>query len=131
MEEDLALGLCIIKVLCLIVIAMGVHRIAYSNEYLVGDAGLYGKGQLSGQGYSYGTGAQLGFAQVREQSMFNNAEPPVFYNLGDADSINAELQAAAALGVDKSYSGFGNRSFASGAPNGGLSEHKLANLVGR
>ncbi len=122
MEDDLSLGLCIIKVLCLIVIAMSAHRIAYSNEYLVGGNGLYGNGLLSGQSPGYGTSSGLRYAQEREQSMFNNAEPPVFYNLGDAETIASELNAAAAAGP--AQSSFGNRSYASG-----INENKLENIL--
>lgn len=130
MEDDLALGFCIIKVLCLIVIAMSVHKLAYSNEYFE-----------SGRSGDMGASASMNprHHHELERSMFNNAEPPVFWNQGNAESINAALQAAASGGVDsETYgvagqtaaqvsSGFGNRSFATGE---NLNEKLGLSLVG-
>ncbi len=95
MEEDLALGLCIIKVLCLIVIAMSVHKMAYANEYFEG-------GCKPGQDPRY----------CSQRSDFNNAEAPVFWNYGSADDINNALQAAVVHKESDdgaSTSSFGNR----------------------
>lgn len=123
MEDDLALGLCIIKVLCLIVIAMGVHKVAYANEYMWSPpSALNLQDQSQNSLHSY------------QASGFDNAEPPVFWNLGSVEAVDKELHAAAAMGVDSSTygvagqsahqvaSGFrGGRSFATGGPL----EHKL------
>ncbi len=115
MDSDFALGYCIIKIVCLIVIAMSVHKIAYSREYM--NDGLVGEQSVSVPG-SYGTANGVRFYGETQQSMFSNAEPPVFWNMGSIEDSNAALQAAAAMGSDKDtygdVSGFGNRSYAEG-----------------
>jgi hypothetical protein len=85
MEEDLQLGLCIIKVLCLIVIAMSLHRMAYPPEYFVGEQ--MGKASLPhfAERTDFGTSHFIGDGQN---------DKPVFWNLGDVESTNAALQAA-------------------------------------
>jgi hypothetical protein len=109
MEEDLALGLCIIKVLCLIVIAMSVHKMAYSNEYFGTGGTLAGAGMASTP-LGYGTANGVNYLTETQQSMFNNAEPPVFWNIGDLQAQDESLQSAAAQGVDSSTYGVGGQS---------------------
>ncbi len=117
MDNDFALGYCVIKIVCLIVIAMSVHKIAYSREYM--NDGLVGNQQVSVPG-SFGTANGVRFYGETQQSMFNNAEPPVFWNMGSVEDSNAALQAAASMGQDKETYGtgesskFGNRSGAEG-----------------
>ncbi len=115
MDSDFSLGYCIIKIICLIVIAMSVHKIAYSREYM--NDGLVGSQQVSVPG-SFGTANGIRFYGETQQSMFNNPEPPVFWNAGSFEDSNSALQAAASMGVDKDTYGnvskFENRSFAEG-----------------
>ncbi len=87
MEDDLCLGLCVIKVLCLIVIAMSLHKIAYSNEYMWNPPSalsLHDQSQLP----------LISHHASHQVSSFNGGEPPVFWNLGDVESVNEELQNA-------------------------------------
>ena len=85
MEEDLQLGLCIIKVLCLIVIAMSVHKLAYSAEpmtdRLVGASGMR----------FAGVNSQVGLSGFSGDGQY---ESPVFWNQGSVEETNAALQAA-------------------------------------
>lgn len=82
MDEDMYVGLCIIKVFCLIIIALSAHKIAYGSEYFVGE-------QLG----------QASLPHMAERSDFSGDgqyERPVFWNHGDMDAINDELQKARA-----------------------------------
>jgi len=83
MEDDLHLGLYVIKVLCLVVIAMSLYKITYTTD-------------------SYMTNADMGAASLRthgtERSDFmgsGGVEQPVFWNLGSVQDTNALLQKAA------------------------------------
>lgn len=102
MEDDLMLGLCIIKVLCLIVIAMSVHKMAYANEYFEG---------------SFVDGCKAGvdprYCGETSQSHFNNAEAPVFWNAGSFSTIDSALQTAA--GQAERDVGVYNQNVATGA----------------
>ncbi len=91
MDDDLSLGLIVIVVLCFIVIAMSVHKMAFASEY-----------------FSVSDKNDVRYKTELQQSMFDNAEPPVFYNFGSAADINNSLQAAAKKAPDSSS--FGNRS---------------------
>ncbi len=122
MDNDYALGYCLIKVICLIVIAISVHKLASSKEYMSGNNTLVGAQRVSVPN-SFGTANGVRFYSDVQQSMFNNAEPPVFWNMGSVEETNEALQAAASMGPDKmTYgdtsvaptAGFGNRSFAEG-----------------
>lgn len=82
MEDDLHLGLYVIKVLCLIVIAMSLYKLTYSSD-------------------SYMANADMGAASLRtmgtERSDFmgsGGVEAPVFWNLGSVQDTNALLQKA-------------------------------------
>ncbi len=76
MDETLHLALCLIKVLCLIVIAMSAHRLAYPPRY----------------SYMGENGANLGFASIPTDANIGGFtgssanEPPVFFPIGDWES---------------------------------------------
>lgn len=80
--SQLQLGLCIIKVLCLIVIAMSVHKLATpAYSYFDGDL------------------AKASLPHVAERSDFigdGSYESPKFWNQGSVEETNALLQQASA-----------------------------------
>lgn len=81
MDDDIQLGLYIIKVLCLIVIAMSVYKLSTSND-------------------SYFTSAKADLPHLTERSDFTgngSLETPVFWNMGSVQETNDLLQAAATM----------------------------------
>ena len=82
MDDDLHLGLFVIKVLCLIVIAMSAYKVAYCSD-------------------SYFSDPNMGAASLRLQSERSDfvgsgqSESPVFWNLGSVKDTNDLLQTAA------------------------------------
>lgn len=92
MSDDMHSGLCYVMVLCLLVIAMSMHRMAYGQYSYFNDqvGGTVGAGALSGSATNprYMTQVQGGLSSF-------NGEPPVFWNLGDVESINSALQEGA------------------------------------
>lgn len=82
MEDDLHLGLFVIKVLCLIVIAMSAYKMAYCSDSYFSDS----------------TMNKASLAHVAERSDFvgsGQVETPVFWNLGSVEETNELLQNAA------------------------------------
>ncbi len=74
-----------------------------------GNNGLIGNGPLSSQ-VGFGTSGGNRFYTEAQQSMFNNPEPPVFWNLGDVEATNAALQTAVHQSEEMGKSTFDNRS---------------------
>lgn len=84
MDQDLYLGFCIVKVLCLIVIAMSLHRLAYPREYF-GNAEELGKAGLPH------------LAERTDKFIGSGAnEAPVFWNIGDLEAVSSGLHEASA-----------------------------------
>jgi hypothetical protein len=109
-HDDLHLALCVVKVLCLLVVAFALYAMAFGREGFEGV--LAGKGRVSSSGAPEHN-------QVIERSLMS--EPPVFWNAGNMEDINNELQAAAAMGqVHESFST--NRS----AGGSRINEHSIA-----
>jgi hypothetical protein len=82
MENDLHLGLFVIKVLCLIVIAMSAYKVAYCSDSYFTDP----------------TMSKASLAHLAERSDFmgsGQVEAPVFWNLGSVEETNELLQKAA------------------------------------
>jgi hypothetical protein len=82
MDDDLHLGLYVIKVLCLVVIAMSLYKVSYGSD-------------------SYFSDKEQGAASLRmvtQRSDFmgsGSVEAPVFWNLGSVEDTNTLLQSAA------------------------------------
>jgi hypothetical protein len=81
--DELYLGLCIIKVLCLIVIAMGINKMANQSSYFAdftdpGRVRYLGENSFPGA-TSYMSGAN---------------EAPVFWNIGNLSEIDTAQQAS-------------------------------------
>jgi hypothetical protein len=105
-HQDLMLGLCVFKVFFLSIIAYSAWMLAcragvskFNNKLVLGDIPYSVRDSL---GYGI-AGANNPVSSIEVESPlgsrsgFNNAEPPVFWNLGDVDTINKELRAAANL----------------------------------
>jgi hypothetical protein len=90
MNEDWQLAVCIIKVLCLLVIAMSVHRIANPRmySYMAG-----AKSDLTGPAGMSNYGRSLPHAVEVEGSLGSSFvgdgqhESPVFYNVGSLEDL--------------------------------------------
>jgi hypothetical protein len=87
MDEGLVSALCVAKIVFYLVVALSVWRISQ------GPRSVEGMGNIRS-------------LTETQQSMFNNGEPPVFWNLGDVESVNKELQSATKK--EAVVSGFGN-----------------------
>lgn len=94
MDDDLHLGLYIIKVLCLIVIAMSAYKLSYGSESYFADVGKADLPHISERSDFMGSGA---------------VEAPVFWNIGSVQETNDLLQAAS-LAKEPSSEGFQGKS---------------------
>lgn len=140
MDNNYSVGFCVINTLCLIVIAVSVHRLASDSYSYYGNYDtLNGPGMLSNSSNPRYSGSR---------SDFDNGEPPVFWNMGSVDEVNDLLQSAshqtendaavyaanvamqaqAASAAAKGKGHFGNRSFATNAVK--LEDKLLAAGVG-
>jgi hypothetical protein len=90
----------------LIIIAMSIYRqtnygMSYMTSYT--DGGINGHNGLSNSNPNLlsGSAADPRFLQTYENnSLFNNAEPPVFWNMGNVGEVNDLLQNAAVVPED-------------------------------
>lgn len=82
MEDDLHLGLYVVLVLCAIVIAMSLYKLAYSDSYMTGNQGAASLRVMGSERSDF-----MGSGSV---------EPPVFWNMGSVEDTNTLLQNAAA-----------------------------------
>ena len=122
MDEDLNVGLCVIKVLCLIVIAMSVHKIAHprysfmkshigGKEIASGGAGLRYQVEQENAHVKSTSAPQSGFIGDGQY------QAPNFWNIGDIRSqkdnssklLSTGAESSSSFKDGKSYMKSGNR----------------------
>jgi hypothetical protein len=125
--EELAVVLCVIKTLALICIAYALMVMAGARDFMsAGNSDIIPGATTSGAGVRFVSDrSDPGFGVVTGESRFigdGQMERPVFSNMGDAEEVNALLQAAA-----KTHET--NIEYATGAPcNALLKKCSVANI---
>lgn len=80
MDDEMHLGLCIIKVLCLLVIAMSLHKMANPYSYMAEPMNPRDAIMADSRSNFLGDG---------------QTQPPVFWNIGSVEDTDLLLQQAA------------------------------------